>query len=661
MSAKVSPGQFERWLQNRVNEQLGDAALLDRFCLHRDETAFAALVERHGPMVRAVCGRLLADSHDRDDAFQATFLVLAQKANSIRSRSSAAAWLHGVARRVALQARSRSGRFAELTFEPAAVGEDESRELKEWLDGEIDRLPEKYRLPLALCCLQGRTLEQAALQLGWPKGSVAGRLARAKGLLRARLARRGAAAASLAALDAAASSAAALPSGLGQRTVLAAQVMCGRLKEPQISSSALALAQGASNAMFWSRTLAVASCAVLLGVTLGGAAWLVASVEAKPPARTALPKPFGGGQAKKPNQPDSAAAIADAGAWRLLFAKGDARRAVSVDGKSILELKPTDHLQYDVGYVRTLGFASPESMPINGALSPDGTRLAFIGKLVDGKAKAHPWHGFVILSKPDGSQPTLLTPTEGARRSLSWSPDGKRLAFEEDKEQRLKLPNKQAGWPGGGDLLRCVNVLDAATGRVLYTFGGTNEIIHSPQFTPRGRLAYLVLRARDGKQNLDDLVVRILDGVMSPEALKPRTLVEKQFMLGFSFSPDEGRVAYSLGEDMVVLNLEEAGQLRYSMSTLGDVVGKPLNVCFMSPLWRADGKALACRCAFLGGRAAGPDGKFDEQPMPGEDLVVVFPADKTRLQAGEPLVFPLDRSWRLAGWLGAKEAGGLAK
>jgi RNA polymerase sigma factor (sigma-70 family) len=174
-----------------------DAQLLERFVAARDEAAFEALVIRHGRSVLAVCLHVLRDPHDAEDALQATFLILARKAGSLWVGDSLAAWLHRVARRVAVEANRRNARRRAieqtgLEIDAVCMEAPEPREmLWQLLHEEIDRLPEKYRAPIILCDLQELTREEAADRLGWPPGTVAGRLARARALLRDRLARRG--------------------------------------------------------------------------------------------------------------------------------------------------------------------------------------------------------------------------------------------------------------------------------------------------------------------------------------------------------------------------------------------------------------------------------------------------------------------------------------
>jgi len=192
-----SLGQICRLLGLAGVRDQSDAQLLERFLQQRDQTAFAGLLERHGPMVWNVCRRVLAQDQDADDAFQATFLVLMRKARSIRKHEALGSWLYGVACRVAFQARAAAQRHRTLikelqpmtTTQPAT--EEHGPEFQLLLDDELNQLPNKYRAPLVLCYLQGKTNEQAAQELGWPAGSMSRRLAKARELLRGRLVRRG--------------------------------------------------------------------------------------------------------------------------------------------------------------------------------------------------------------------------------------------------------------------------------------------------------------------------------------------------------------------------------------------------------------------------------------------------------------------------------------
>jgi RNA polymerase sigma factor (sigma-70 family) len=180
---------------------LGDSALLERFVHQGDHGAFAALLARHGSMVYNVCYRLLGNAHAAEDAFQAAFLVLARKACTLRRNDSLAAWLHGVAGRVALNARRASRRHPvrpeSLTAHEVSDGRPDPlsqltvRELLQALEEEVQRLPTANRLAVVLCCLEGLSQEEAAQRLGWTVGSVKGRLERGRARLRALLVRRG--------------------------------------------------------------------------------------------------------------------------------------------------------------------------------------------------------------------------------------------------------------------------------------------------------------------------------------------------------------------------------------------------------------------------------------------------------------------------------------
>jgi RNA polymerase sigma factor (sigma-70 family) len=214
---------------------LGDGELLGSFIERHDETALAALVRRHGPMVWGVCSRLLSH-HDAEDAFQATFLVLVRKAASIRSREMVGNWLYGVAHQTALLARRttarRRAREVQVTEMPdiEAVGRDQWPDLRPLLDEELSRLPTIYRAVIVLCELEGRSRKEAARQLGVPEGTVAGRLARARVMLAKRLIQRGVtlSGGALATLLAQNVASAGVPALVVSNTIKAASLMAAR-------------------------------------------------------------------------------------------------------------------------------------------------------------------------------------------------------------------------------------------------------------------------------------------------------------------------------------------------------------------------------------------------------------------------------------------------
>lgn len=172
-----------------------DRALLERFAADRDESAFAALVERYGRGVLDAARAVLRHEQDAEDAFQATFLVLARRAVTIRRRDALGCWLHGVARRIALKvlrARERRARHeAVARAEPDSGDELTWREVRALVHEELARLPEVLRAPVILCHLEGLTLDEAAARLEVPRGTLRGRLDRAREVLRRRFARRG--------------------------------------------------------------------------------------------------------------------------------------------------------------------------------------------------------------------------------------------------------------------------------------------------------------------------------------------------------------------------------------------------------------------------------------------------------------------------------------
>ncbi len=258
---------------------LSEWELLEQFVAHRDELAFQVLVSRHGPMVLGICRRMLANTADVEDAFQATFQVLLRRAGSLGPGDAIAAWLHGVAVRVAQQSRgaaARRGQRERLGMAVEVAGAEPSGadpELRQILDEEINRLPLKYRSPIVLCYLEGQTHEEAARQLHWPLGTVKGRLARARSLLESRLTRRGVACGTgLAALAACSSTEAAVPASLLASTCnAAARVGSGTLLAHVVSTSIAQLIQGVLSTMILQKMKLMAVAFVVSGLFLTGA------------------------------------------------------------------------------------------------------------------------------------------------------------------------------------------------------------------------------------------------------------------------------------------------------------------------------------------------------------------------------------------------------
>jgi RNA polymerase sigma factor (sigma-70 family) len=268
--AKTVLDQLRAALRPPGGGGLTDGQLLRQFASGRDGSAFAALVRRHGPMVLGVCRRVLGHAQDAEDAFQATFLVLARKARSLADPEAVGPWLYGVAYRTALEARamSRRRRAREKQVHdmphPAAPPEPPWRELVPVLDRELSRLPEKYRAAVVLCELEGRPRREAARQLGLAEGTLSWRLAAARKMLARRLARYGPPSAGAALAAALADGAAAsVPAPLVSSTVRAAAAGITPAK-------VAALAEGVLKTMYVAKLKAVSWVfLVAVGVSAG--------------------------------------------------------------------------------------------------------------------------------------------------------------------------------------------------------------------------------------------------------------------------------------------------------------------------------------------------------------------------------------------------------
>jgi RNA polymerase sigma factor (sigma-70 family) len=298
-------GPLFRWMRDArgrpggVVSPASDGQLLDRFALRQDEGAFADLMGRHGPMVLSVCRRVLPSAADVEDAFQATFLVLVRRADSIRRHTSVAGWLYRVAYHAAIRTkteasrrRARERRADERA--PVQPGAEVAwRELQEVLDDELDRLPEKYRTPIVLCYLEGKSHEEAAQELDWPPGTVKGRLARARDLLQARLTRRGlgpvaGSFATVLAINAPTDAVPTLLADAATQTALLASHGLAVVAAPQVN----ALVEWLTYSQRVTRTKTVATIALAwcaLGALLVGGGWLARDFWNPPPMPVPAP------------------------------------------------------------------------------------------------------------------------------------------------------------------------------------------------------------------------------------------------------------------------------------------------------------------------------------------------------------------------------------
>jgi RNA polymerase sigma factor (sigma-70 family) len=272
---------------------LGDGQLLSRYSGSKDELAFEALVARHGPMVLATCRAILKNEHDVEDAFQATFLILARSAGAIRGADALGGWLHRVACRASVQASVEAKKRRRREAEASAMAVSDANhsglgtdhDVRPILHEEIDRLPKVQRLPIVLCYLEGLTYEEAAERLRWTVPALRCRLLQARQRLKSRLIRRGVDAPAAGAILVPRRGSAAVPAGLSRSTVLAA------IGGPASPGAALLTHTLLRGMMMYQ--IKIATMALLAAVGLASAGWIAANAggpEAPPPAPTTQPK-----------------------------------------------------------------------------------------------------------------------------------------------------------------------------------------------------------------------------------------------------------------------------------------------------------------------------------------------------------------------------------
>ncbi len=472
MHATTLQGILEhlRKLTNPARDRgLSDADLLERFHLLREEASFTLLVQRLGPMVLAICRRILGDVHEAEDAFQATFLVLVRNAAAIRKQESLAGWLHGVAWRIAHKARLRSARQQARPFDalPSIVRDDPSEklaaaELRATLDEEIERLPDKYRMPIIICYLADKTHEQAAGELGWPKSSVTARLARARELLQRRLRQRGftVPVGLLAALLTEQTANAALPSLLTLSTVrLAMQALTGETLATKIAA---VLADGFVKGAATTKYTAMLTLLATLGFAAALGTWMASSRVPSAPQKTPSPQSIdnrGEKQAQTPKprvdlfgDPLPPGAQSRLGTIRFRHGGNISQCAFSPDGK-ILAAIGDSHIStvclFDVATGRELRRLEPAGWK-GVAFSPDGKILVAGGM-------------FGVSRWDAATRKELPKWRVNVNRidQLFFSPDGKTLACIGGKDQRPDVTT--------------VALLDTSTGRELCHRDGSSH------------------------------------------------------------------------------------------------------------------------------------------------------------------------------------------
>jgi RNA polymerase sigma factor (sigma-70 family) len=344
MTASPMKGFLRRLTRGMAAEMLAEQAdreLVERLLAGRDEAAFEALIRRHGPMVYRVCWRVLQQAEDTEDAFQATFLLLARNLGTLKKRDSLASWLHGVALRVALSTKKQAARrrLLEGSVPAPHVGPPDDitwRELRAALDAELASLPERHRLPLILCYLEGRSQEEAARQLRWSKSTLLRRLEEARAALGRRLTRKGLV--WPAAVSAVLLSDCVAPAALSSRLIgltmdAVAPNLVGLAVAGVVSAKVKAIAERVVNAVFSSKLRTV----VLVTALLAGALILSAEGFKGLPALPAL----AAGETPQAQAPAARPGDKSAAVFKPIVVREDAQVvsvAWSADGKSVATL-----------------------------------------------------------------------------------------------------------------------------------------------------------------------------------------------------------------------------------------------------------------------------------------------------------------------------------
>jgi RNA polymerase sigma factor (sigma-70 family) len=570
--------QLRSFMATRRADGHTDARLLEQFVSQRDELAFAALLERHGPMVLGVCRRILHDEHRAEDAFQATFLVLCRKANAIRKRTSIASWLHGVAVRLASKAKADAIRAtrpdvrnpSEKTGDVQA--EASWHEAQRVLDDELQRLPENYRLPLVLCYLEGLTRDEAATRLDLTANQLRGRLERGRERLRARLIRRGVtlAAAGSATLLADTILAATVPPLLAVATVRAAvQLATGfTLATCGVSVSVVSLTEGGLK-MLAAKKMAMVVALVLMVGFLGVGVGLVAQrdepVQTKPVDDP--PAPVAAQEPAKVNEPKKAGvdrfgdalpehAVARLGTVRFRHDGAITFAAFLPDGKTVLSAGEDGTIriwEYPSGRELRRIVEPPAQTDSKVGLFRQRAAIPSLSK--DGKTLATSFDRSEILlfDVATGKKIQALHPRAdqkglSARQDslTAFSPDGLRLAI-------LSADGSAHVW-------------DWAKAKPLCTLAGPNGI---PNALLRGNIVW----SPDGKvlatliTGVNAKALEIWDPVTGDKlhTIAPNNeqgVKGTQRVLGFAFSPDSKTLAYATFDRITLADVATGKKIR---------------------------------------------------------------------------------------------------
>jgi RNA polymerase sigma factor (sigma-70 family) len=537
---------------------VSDAQLLERFVTQRDESAFELLVWRHGAMVQGVCRRVLGHAHDAEDAFQATFLVLARKAASAARHRSPGAWLYTVAYHVALRARARrvarAAREEPLDEPPPAAALDPAdevawRDARRVIDEEVNRLPAKYRVPFVLFHLEGRSSAEVARELGCPVGTVESWLTRARERLRARLARRGLTPAPglLAAL---APQEGWFPQAAAARAALAA----GRGTAGAVSVEAAALADGIMRAL-GTATTKVTVVVLLLGVALAATAGLATRLapRAEDPARPEAPQEARWAEARPAERAGTAEPVKLGTIHGHIT--GISAVALSPDGKILASSATAQVKLWDVATLEELA-------SLRRATTPPRPREQLY---------AHEWPADTLAFSPDGK--TLASGSRDKTVKLwdvatgeelatlrdtvcvyavAFCPDGKALASAGGFQPAADIPIQDfkaiPTHPESKEFGEA-KVWDLATGKARAFHRGDTGRVMSVAFSPDGET--LAAGLRDG-------AIRLWDVATGSERV---CLRENGQVRAVAFSPDGKTLASARGDQVELWDLA-TGRMR---------------------------------------------------------------------------------------------------
>jgi RNA polymerase sigma factor (sigma-70 family) len=582
--------QFLRRLTRGMTaETLGeqtDRQLIERFLGCRDDSAFEALVRRHGPMVYRVCWRVLQQAEDSEDVFQATFLVLAQRLSTLRKRESLASWLHSVAHRLALNARSQAAarrRHEGHAHVARIVLSDDIpwKEARLVLDAELQQLPEKWRLPLVLCCLEGLTQEEASQQLGWSPRTVLRRLNEARAALGRRLTQRGvvwSAACSAVLLSNCGASAAPPARLIGFIVDAATRVAAGQAaRTAVVSAKVAALTQGALKMLVLAKIRITLVC-ITIGCLVVGAGFvsyqsIVAAQEGE-----SLPALAANKIVAKPKPAPDADKKSFQGTWTVFYME-DQGEPILVEETQSRKLKwivEGDKYRWGSfsGTFRLDATKKPKTIDIttddktvtsNGIYELDGNKLTIcMGGANRPKEFATGPGTTAVLKKMEREPPPQRGKKSGQASvtilksgrpvsAIAWSPDGKTLA---------------AVTKGGAEgVTSSLQLWDVEKGEAKSTLDQTSEDLFQLRTVVFSRDGKTLATSADGAHLNKPNVISGVVKLWNAETGRLKLTLEHDFhLVCVALSPDVKRVAAaSLDKTVLIWNAE--GTLERTLST----------------------------------------------------------------------------------------------